>query len=370
MVQQIKPVKGKRIRIGVLAYIADLAGCGTIRVILPSILMNQFNTPHYQFQQFFLNHFVKDLVIYNGCSHVIFQRSATDKHVELIKLFKTKIKPLTRASAIYEVDDLLLDIPKWNYAADFYANKIQHITECMKQCDGMIVSSDKLRQVYLRYNPNINIVPNHLCKFYWAPAGDPPSIKIHDRKKPRIIYPGSSNHFAQKNSKVPGGDFGTELINFVRKTTDIYDWHFIGGWPGEITDLKDSGAITHHGWQVLYNYPGFLKSLEADLAIAPLMKCLFNECKSNIKVLEYSAIGVPGVYTNIHPYYKCHQRADTDEEMISKIEQMVKTPDLRVETWKRDYASVKDQLFWEDNGNLLDYFNQHMRLFGKEIVLD
>ena len=66
MVQQIKPVKGKRIRIGVLAYIADLAGCGTIRVILPSILMNQFNTPHYQFQQFFLNHFVKVLVIYNG----------------------------------------------------------------------------------------------------------------------------------------------------------------------------------------------------------------------------------------------------------------------------------------------------------------
>jgi len=364
--QQLKPIKGKRVRIGALAYLADLAGCGTIRIIIPSILLNQFQSPYFQFQQFFLNHFVKDLVIYNGCSHVIFQRSATDRHVELITLFKQKISPLTGAKAIYEIDDLLLEIPEWNYAASFYTGKTHHIVECMKRCDGMIVSSDKLKEVYLKHNSNINVVPNHLCKFYWGEA----QFKIYKHPKPRIVYPGSSNHFAQKNSKVQGGDFGPVLLDFVRKTVEQYDWHFVGGWPLELDDLKTSGKIFHHGWKNVYEYPGFLKSLEADVAIAPLHKCLFNECKSNIKVLEYVACGMPGIYTNIYPYYNCFQRADTEEEMISKIELLVQSPDLRYETWRQDHESVKNQLFWEDNNNLQEYFNQHMRLFNREICFD
>ncbi len=45
-----------------------------------------------------------------------------------------------------------------------------------------------------------------------------------------------------------------------------------------------------------------LKALDLDLAIAPLEYNRFNECKSHLKLLEFSALGVPVVCTNIYPY--------------------------------------------------------------------
>jgi glycosyltransferase involved in cell wall biosynthesis len=197
-----------------------------------------------------------------------------------------------------------------------------------------------------------------------------PNFVVQNNKKPVIMYPCSMNHFSLPGSKLSGGDIQGTFLNFIRKTVDVYDWNFIGGLPNELVDLKTQGKLKQHPWLSVYEYPAFLKSLKADVAIAPLVKNLFNECKSNIKVLEYVATGVPGVYTNIYPYYNCFQRADTDEEMIEKIEALIKSPDLRKQTWERDYASVKNQLFWEENNNLIEYFNQHLRLFGREIQFE
>lgn len=362
----IRPIEGKRLRLGTLAYLADLAGCGTIRVVLPSILLNQYNSKDIQFQQFFLYAFTKDLTIYNKVSYVIFQRSATKKQLELIDLFKTKISPLTGAKAIYEIDDLLIDIPKWNYAYKYYQSEGSCMKDIMRKCDGLVVSTQKLKDVYMQYNPNINVVPNHLAKFYWGEA------EFRGRSnniKPRILYPGSSNHFAQKGSKEKGGDFGETLINFIRKTTDEYEWHFMGGHPLEIKDLIDSGKISWHPWKSVYEYPAYLKSIKADFAIAPLSDGIFNECKSNIKMLEFTAAGIPCIYKNIYPYYNCYMRFDKEEELIEKIEQMKRQPSLRETTWQRDYESVKDQLFWEENGNLIKYVNAHLAFCNKELLL-
>ena len=55
--------------------------------------------------------------------------------------------------------------------------------------------------------------------------------------------------------------------------------------------------------------------------------------------------------------------------MIEKIENTLKSPDLKYETWKRDYESVKKQLFWEENNNLIDYVNAHLDFCGKELCL-
>jgi len=49
-------------------------------------------------------------------------------------------------------------------------------------------------------------------------------------------------------------------------------------------------------------YPDKLASLHLDLAIAPLEIHPFNECKSDLRILEYGALGWPVVATDIHPY--------------------------------------------------------------------
>jgi hypothetical protein len=361
----IKPIEGKRLKLSTLVFLADLAGCGTIRGVIPTILLNQYVSKDIQFQQFFLNFFTKDLSCYQKVSYVVFQRAATSRHVELIDIFKTKISPLSGSKLIYEIDDLLINIPSWNYASEYYVKNKSYIMEIMRKCNGIIVSSQRLKDVYIQFNPNINIVPNHLAKFYWGE----PEFKLFNNKKPRILWPGSSNHFAVKGSKQIGGDFGPVLLDFIKKTTDIYEWHFMGGYPLEIEDLVKSGKIIHHMWKSVWEYPAYLKSINADVAMAPLSDGIFNECKSNIKVLEFTGAGIPCVYKNIYPYYNSFMRYDKEEELISKIEDLIKSDDLKFETWKRDHASVKDQLFWEENGNLMKYVNAHLNLIGKELVL-
>ena len=48
-----------------------------------------------------------------------------------------------------------------------------------------------------------------------------------------------------------------------------------------------------------------------DIAIVPLENNHFNRCKSNIKWLEYSACGIPGVYSDILPYNSCVTQGET-----------------------------------------------------------
>ncbi|MGH8482996.1 MAG: glycosyltransferase, partial [Pseudomonas sp.] len=49
-------------------------------------------------------------------------------------------------------------------------------------------------------------------------------------------------------------------------------------------------------------YPQKLASLDLDLALAPLEVNLFNDCKSNLRLLEYGACGFPVICTDTKAY--------------------------------------------------------------------
>ena len=54
--------------------------------------------------------------------------------------------------------------------------------------------------------------------------------------------------------------------------------------------------------EAIAQYPAALARLNLDLAIAPLEQNLFNECKSNLRLLEYGACGYPVVCSDVGPY--------------------------------------------------------------------
>ncbi|HBO4144623.1 TPA: O-antigen biosynthesis protein, partial [Pseudomonas aeruginosa] len=49
-------------------------------------------------------------------------------------------------------------------------------------------------------------------------------------------------------------------------------------------------------------YPRALAALDLDLALAPVEQNLFNECKSNLRLLEYGACGFPVVCSDVRCY--------------------------------------------------------------------
>jgi hypothetical protein len=106
------------------------------------------------------------------------------------------------------------------------------------------------------------------------------------------------------------------------------------------------------------------------MGIAPLKDNVFNKSKSNIKNLEYVALGLPAVYSDIEPYSHCYMRAKTDEELIDKIEKLASDPDLRKLTFEYDYDKVKEQLWWEEHDNVFRYIETYMNMFGKTFKRD
>jgi len=347
------------------SYIGDTMGCGTIRIIYPSLLMPHLRIKGYSFSAFYSPYFINDLNFYKSFSFVQFQRSATKPHLEIFKHFANSIRRQTNTPLIYEIDDLLTEIPVWNFAHEYYKENIENIKEMMKIADGMTVSTSKLKEVYSEYNSNIEVIPNHLPKFIWGniyPKHDnEPNIK-----RPRIMWAGSQNHFAQKHMKgVKGGDFGSKLMDFIRKTVNDYQWIFSGSHPLELSDIKDKLEI--YGWKNVFEYPKHFRSLEPDICIAPLEKGLFNDCKSNIKMLEFTAVGAPGIYSNAYPYRKATLQSDTDDEMISMIETLAKDVDMRERVYNKDYETVRGQLWWEESTNLNIYINKYLKLFKKRL---
>jgi len=345
-------------RIRIYHHIGDMAGCGTIRVIQPSMILNNFYSPDYQFESIYNNRYIPSQITYNDCSFVTFQRSATKQQLDIIRHFK---QSNPGKAVIYEIDDNILNIPSWNFASGFYNQNRQHIESILRLVDGIVCSTLELKKLLSKFNPNINVSPNHLPKFIW---GDVEGSVQRESEKTRIMYAGSHNHFDTTGSD--RGDFGPKLIEFVKKTLDEYQWIFVGGIPAS---LQDNDKIVHHPWKPVIEYPHFLKSLKPDICLAPLEDNVFNASKSNIKALESVSLGVPLIASNLAPYEHLPHICDSEEYMIHKIELLSHDPASRGIVWKDQYDALKDQLFWEDNDhkNLFDYLNQHLRLLGKEL---
>lgn len=362
-----KPVKLPA-RFSFLGYMGDVQGCGTIRVIIPYLLLNHYRSYKNKVTCLttFLHNYVPEVDFYKNFSFVQFQRSATDHHLEIFKHFRGVVQKKYNLPLVYEIDDMLIDIPDWNYASKYYKAHEDNVKNLLRMSNAVMCSTDKLANMYSKYNENVHVVPNHLAKFIW---GDlfPAHEYYEDGTKIKILWGGSQNHF--HNSRVTGqstgGDFTDKLLDFVKKTTEVYDWYFVGALPEPLTGIMDK--IHYIPWVDVFHYPKVIKDIEPDIGIAPLLDNEFNACKSNIKQLEYVAAGCAGIYSNVEPYKNCYLKVKNDEEMIEWINKLASDIDLRAKVWSRDKERVRMQLFWEDNDNLKKYVNTYLRAFGQKL---
>ncbi|MDU4094798.1 MAG: hypothetical protein E7H57_16230, partial [Pantoea sp.] len=104
-------------------------------------------------------------------------------------------------------------------------------------------------------------------------------------KKIRVGWAGGGSHT---------GDL--EIIQAViKELQDSVEWVFMG--------MKPEGIHCEFHAGVPFDlYPEKLASLNLDLALVPLEINHFNECKSNLRLLEIGACGVPIIATRIEPY--------------------------------------------------------------------
>ncbi|WP_050813821.1 hypothetical protein [Acidovorax sp. NO-1] len=90
------------------------------------------------------------------------------------------------------------------------------------------------------------------------------------------------------------------VADVVRELADEVEWVFFGMCPPTLRRY----VSTYYAGVPTLEYPRQLMAVTQgwDLAIAPLEANAFNECKSNLRLLEYGWCGVPVVCSDVLPY--------------------------------------------------------------------
>jgi len=301
----------------VIIFPSDRNGCGFHRTFIPF----NYLVSKYQYDCPAMFSFLFDLNYLNRASYLRFQRQVTKSQLQIIKEYKSVIqKNNSHCKIVYELDDLVHGIePNNTLAYQFYTKtRKNNLIEIMKTCDTITFSTQFLKDFYNeQFGVNNSVViPNFLAKFMWGDKGKRDKYGKGKDGKLRILWAGSSSHVAK------GGDLEF-LIPLIKKTANEFEWVFFGCKPPGVSDL-----VEFTNWADFYEYPTALDAIDADIAICPIADNTFNLAKSDLKVLEYSAIGLPCISSSIGngmgPY-----------DLIPNI----KTVENTVEAW---YTAIKE----------------------------
>ncbi|MFD1802642.1 glycosyltransferase [Mixta tenebrionis] len=186
------------------------------------------------------------------------------------------------ARIIVEYDDFLPNLPvKSALKHKFPQHIVKALRRVMEQADRVVVSTWPLAEAYADFHHDIRVAQNRLAIDQWGAL----MSQRRTGKKIRVGWAGGGSHT---------GDL--EIIRpLIQALQDEVEWVFMG--------MKPEGVRCEFHTGVPFDlYPEKLASLNLDLALVPLEINHFNVCKSNLRLLEIGACGVPIIATRIEPY--------------------------------------------------------------------
>jgi len=200
--------------------------------------------------------------------------------------FLKEVKAHTQISIVLSLDDLVTNLPKMSDRKKLvFRDMRSRLRKTLALCDHTIVSTEPLAELCRQYTDNVTVIPNRLESQRWF------NLSLPQKKtypKPRVGWAGANQH---------AGDLAL-MTHVVKSLADKVDWVFMGMCPLELRPYVKE----FHQFVSFNQYPQALADLDLDLAIAPLEEHPFNEAKSNLRLLEYGAMGWPVIASDIYPY--------------------------------------------------------------------
>jgi O-antigen biosynthesis protein len=262
----------------VLAHPADPFGCGNYRVIKPFSALKEGGMVDGMMSIGLLQ--VPDLERLDP-DVIVLQRQIGDERLDAMR----RIKKFSRAFTIYELDDYLPNLPlKSVHRAQMPKDILKSLRKGLSFVDRFTVSTAPLAEAFAGLHGDIRVVENRLPLDWWSGL----TSKRQRGRKPRVGWAGGVSHT---------GDL--ELItDVVKELAGEVEWVFMGMCPEIIRPYVHE----MHVGVAIDLYPAALASLDLDLALAPVEQNLFNECKSNLRLLEYGACGFPVICSDLVCY--------------------------------------------------------------------
>ncbi len=316
----------------ILAYANDSWASGFYRVKAPisALVANNHISAHFLPEQR-LNKIASYFEINKQKPHALLLHNFfTKKQIVALQLYKKYLA----VPIILSIDDLLTEIPNYNpYSQSNPVDINDSIKLAISLADRLIVSTDFLAQEYGHLHNDIVVINNRLPSEIWKL----PYKRNSSNKKLRIGWAGASQH----------KDDLEWLKPVIEATKEIVQWVFYGFVP----DTFDLKAIEYHEATLLGQYHSTLASLKLDIAIAPLVNNNFNYAKSNLKLLEYGALGIATICSDIEPYQNSPAiRLENRPKLwIDAINKISENPLIRNDLSQKMHDWVKQNYFLEDN---------------------
>jgi glycosyltransferase involved in cell wall biosynthesis len=229
-----------------------------------------------------------------------------------------------RSRLVYEIDDDVFRIERTNWQAyGIYSrgDTLDAVAHCAETADLVTVTTEPLARVMREYNGNVTVLPNHI----------PGWVCDHLRprnERPAVGWGGGASH---------GADIGL-VAGAVRRFLERFP-----GWDGHLIGTDYRPTIKHPRvgftpWINVGERPeDYYRAIGFDVGLAPLVPSVFNDSKSAIKALEYAALGIPVIASDVEPYRQFVLHGTTgflvkrDHEWLKYLSELAADDGLREE---------------------------------------
>ena len=312
--------------------------CAYIRVILPYMFMKSRKKINFQVVNI-------DDVLASKPDVIVTHRIAIEPNKVTSLIVHCKNNGI---NLIYDLDDDLIGIANSDHPEkSFYTAYQDSILKISKAATKVTVSTEKLMLLTSQYTKNIELKQNMLLGSLWDSGFQENKNRSSEIK---ILYMGTQTH--QKDF-----EFVLPILSKInKKFKNKVQIYIIGITPNKLNANYLTFIDVPHEAGV--SYPAFVKWLKSnndfDIGIAPLIKNEFNHSKSCIKFLDYSALGLASLCSNIDAYKNTVKHGingllaeNTEQDWFDKLEKLILDQDLRNKLSLQAYKDLKQSFFIE-----------------------
>ncbi len=222
----------------------------------------------------------RDWALTDQSDALVFERTSGREALEDLKRYKEAGKRV-----VYDIDDNVWNLNPANPAFPYFERESirRNIAESLRLADVVTVTTPELAEIVAKYNRSILVIPNYLPDEHW-------NLKRDISAKLTIGWAGGNSHW--NDLKLIAGVVEQILEDFSDIEIALAGMR---EYP-----FADHPRIRKLKTVKLEEYPALLANF--DIALAPLTDDSFNACKSDLKFLEYAALGLPVVASKVPAY--------------------------------------------------------------------
>ncbi len=317
-----KPFKTNTIKVGVFLEdsFENMNACPYIRIHSIFEKLSQSGDYHFfMYGKDIMDSIEEDDIIKSKIFDVVVLQRSNFHAVKILKQAKRH-----DIKVIYETDDNLFDLQPDNPSYDIYTLYKEQISKIINEVDMISVSTPSLAEKVKKLGyDNITIIKNYYLKDIL------PFKPVSNNKNSDIIkigYFGTITH-----------DADLEMIHdAILKVKANYP-----------IELEVLGAVSNEAeWYKTLPLPYYPMPLELfmewlsnnadwDIGIVPLCPSEFNNDKSELKFIEFTALGVPVIASSTKSYVEAIDDgvsgflANNEDEWVNKLENLINNSDLR-----------------------------------------